>query len=59
MLSMQQLKQNAGWIKKNIQKKKVKGNKRKDFKTNSVSTWSYISRFYTETNGTTRRTLCL
>ena len=38
MLSVLQLKQKAGWIKENIQKKKVKWNKRKYFKTNSIST---------------------
>ena len=47
MLSVLQLKQKAGWIKENIQKKKVKGNKRKYFKTNSISTCPYNSRFYT------------
>ena len=41
MLSVLQLRQNAGVIKKNIQKKKIKRNKIKHFKTNSVSTWSY------------------
>ena len=52
MLSVLQLKQKDGLIKENIQKKKIKGNKRKYFETNSISTWPYNSRFYTEFNET-------